>query len=119
MTTKTRGGNLLEIVQQMREFDPVMEVQAVAVFFCVGLHQGEDGISMYDIHKRLDIAQSSVSRNVYKLSFTNRHRERGVDLLESYEDPMERRRKLVRLTKKGERIYERLSKLVVPSKVSK
>jgi len=108
----SHGGNLLEIIQAMREFDPVMEVQAVAVFFCVGLHQSEEGISMQDLGDKLDIAQSSVSRNVFKLSLVNRHRERGVDLLESYEDPMERRRKLVKLTNKGKRVYDRLSELV-------
>ena len=72
----------------------------------------KDGISMQDISEKLDLAQSTVSRNVFKLSFTNRHRERGIDLLEAFEDPMERRRKLVKLTAKGKRVYETLAELV-------
>lgn len=117
-----RGSNLLEIIERMREFDSQMEIQACAVFFCVGLHQNMtvkgrnygEGIPMQEISRKLGIAQSSVSRNVYKLSYINRHRSKGVDLLEAYEDPMERRRKLVRLSRKGQRVYESLSNLVVP-----
>ena len=110
MTTK--GYNLLRIIEEMRKFDPLLESQAIAIFFVVCLEGGKDGISMQDISEKLDLAQSTVSRNVFKLSFTNRHRERGIDLLEAFEDPMERRRKLVKLTAKGRRVYETLSELV-------
>jgi DNA-binding MarR family transcriptional regulator len=111
MMTK-KGLNLLKIIEEMRKFDPLLESQAIAIFFVVCLDGGEDGISMQDISEKLDLAQSTVSRNVFKLSFTNRHRERGIDLLEAFEDPMERRRKLVKLTAKGRRVYDTLSDLV-------
>ena len=108
-----RGSNLLEIIERMREFDSQMEIQAVAVFFCVGLHQNMT-VKGRNYGEGIPMQEISVSRNVYKLSFINRHRAKGVDLLEAYEDPMERRRKLVRLSRKGQRVYENLSKLVVP-----
>ena len=47
-----------------------------------------------------------------KLSITNRYRVSGIDILEAYEDPIERRRKLVRLTPKGKRVWKSLQDLV-------
>jgi DNA-binding MarR family transcriptional regulator len=106
--TMSSGLNLLKIIEEMRKFDTQIEAQAVAVFFFVAIHGGRDGVAMQTISEELDIAQSSVSRNVYKLGDINRHKKIGIGLLETFEDPMERRRKLVRLTSKGKRVHSTL-----------
>jgi DNA-binding MarR family transcriptional regulator len=106
--TMSSGLNLLKIIEEMRKFDTQIEAQAVAVFFFVAIHGGKEGVSMQTISEELDIAQSSVSRNVYKLGDINRHKKIGIGLLEAFEDPMERRRKLVRLTSKGKRVHSTL-----------
>ena len=49
-----------------------------------------------------------MSRNVATLSAINRHREKGHELVESFEDPTDRRNKLVKLTHKGERLAKRI-----------
>ena len=100
--------NLLKIIEEMRKFDSQIEAHAVAVFFFVAMKNNKDGVAMQTIGEELDIAQSSVSRNVYKLGDINRHKETGIGLLEAFEDPMERRRKLVRLTAKGKRVHNTL-----------
>ena len=92
----------------MRKFDTQMEAQAMAVFLFVAIHGCRDGVAMQVISKDLNISQSSVSRNAYKLGDINRHKKNGVGLLETFEDPMERRRKLVRLTAKGKRVHNTL-----------
>ena len=104
------GGNLLKIIQEIRKFDPQIESQAIAIFFLVGLEAGKDGISMQDIANKLDLAQSSVSRNVFKLSFNNKNR--NIGLVESFEDPKERRRKLVILSPKGKMVFDTLKDYV-------
>ena len=107
-TMTNSGLNLLKIIEEMRKFDTQIEAQAIAVFFYVAIHGGKEGVSMQTISEELDIAQSSVSRNVYKLGDINRHKQIGIRLLEAFEDPMERRRKLVRLTSKGKRVHSTL-----------
>ena len=105
------GLNLLKIIEEMRKFDSHMESQTIAVFFYVCLYSGADGVSMQTISQKLDIAQSSVSRNCYKLGDKTRDGI-GIGLLQSFEDPEERRRKLVRLTAKGRRVFNTLSDMV-------
>ena len=105
------GLNLLKIIEEMRKFDSHMESQTIAVFFYVCLYSGADGVSMQTISQKLDIAQSSVSRNCYKLGDRTRDGI-GIGLLQSFEDPEERRRKLVRLTAKGRRVFNTLSGMV-------
>jgi len=104
--------NLLKIIEEMRKFDSQIEAQAIAIFFYIGIHGPQEGVRMQKIAEELDIAQSSVSRNVYKLGDVNRHKKPGIGLLIAFEDPMERRRKLVRLTSKGKRVFHTLSDLV-------
>jgi DNA-binding MarR family transcriptional regulator len=105
------GLNLLKIIEEMRKFDSHMESQTIAVFFYVCLYSGADGVSMQTISEKLDLAQSSVSRNCYKLGDRTRDGI-GIGLLQSFEDPEERRRKLVRLTAKGRRVFNTLSDMV-------
>ena len=95
----------------MRELDQEIQAQTIAVFLVVA--KSPLPIKMQDIGKELGLAQSSVSRNVAYLGDWSRHKEKGHGLIEAYEDPMERRRKLVKLTKKGERfatsLYETIN----------
>jgi DNA-binding MarR family transcriptional regulator len=52
------------------------------------------------------MAQSSVSRNVSILAKWKWNRSEGLNFVETREDPMERRRKLVSLTNRGKRLYD-------------
>ena len=106
-----KGKNLLTIIEEIRKFDSHMESQTIAVFFYVCLYGGADGVSMQTISEKLDLAQSTVSRNCYKLGDRTRDGI-GIGLLQSFEDPEERRRKLVRISAKGRRVFNTLSDMV-------
>jgi len=86
-------------------------MQQFRVFVEVALHDPEP-MPMSELSVAVGIAQSSVSRNVAALSSWSRHHEKGHELLRAYEDPMNRRRKLVELTPKGKAVKSRLDKLL-------
>ena len=101
---------ILKVIERFRELDAEVQTQTVAVFLVVAKHPVP--MKMQDIANELGLAQSSVSRNVGWLGSWSRHHKKGQELLEAYEDPMERRRKLVRLTAKGTRFAKSLSDLI-------
>tara|TARA_Y100000401_G_scaffold23031_1_gene15591 strand:- start:9193 stop:9534 length:342 start_codon:yes stop_codon:yes gene_type:complete len=109
MKNRSEAVKLLEVLQDFRELDAEIQSQCIAVFLTVVARGGEN-VSMAEIQKDLDMPQSSVSRNVALLSKWSRHGQKGHDLLESHEDPKERRRKLCRVTAKGKRFIERIFK---------
>ena len=104
------GLQMLKMVQDFRRFDPDIQSQTMAIFFYVAIHShgkfAETGVPMTAIADDLDIAQSSVSRNISILSKWKWSRKEGLNFVETKEDPMERRRKLVRLTNRGQRFYD-------------
>ena len=87
-----------------------MQAQSIAVLLKVAKHPVP--IRMADIAAELGLSQSTISRNVAYLGDWSRHKTEGHKLLEAYEDPMERRRKLVRLTNKGTRFVKSLTEII-------
>lgn len=86
-----------------------LELQTIQTFLivCIG---GE--VSMQEIEKQLDFGQSTTSRNVSKLGIGISLDEPGPRLVEAYEDPAWRRRKLVRLTARGAKLAEDLTNIL-------
>jgi len=101
--------NLLKHIESFRKFDADIQSQTIAVFLYVGINEGEEGVPMTTIAKDLNMAQSSVSRNVSLLSKWSWSRKEGLNFVEALEDPMERRRKLVKLTNRGNKLYATIS----------
>jgi DNA-binding MarR family transcriptional regulator len=95
-----------DIYQCFQEYDSEMLVQTMRTFLNVAM--ASESISMQKLVVNLNMPQSTLSRNVATLSAINRHREKGHELVESFEDPTDRRNKLVKLTYKGERLAERI-----------
>lgn len=64
---------------------------------------------MQDLIELVGVSQSSVSRHIDRLA-RGRPREPGFGLVEAYEDPDYRKRKLVRLTPRGQALVVELDK---------
>lgn len=108
MDTKTlyKGYRFLE---EFRKLDPEMPTQQAAAFLMVAM---TPGITMKDMARKLGISQASCSRNVSALSEMHRLNKPGLDLVYAIEDPAERRRKIVNLTPRGERVAESLREIL-------
>jgi DNA-binding MarR family transcriptional regulator len=89
----------LKLVQGIRQIDPEMPLQQAHCFLIIA--EAEEGLSLSDIAKKANIGLATASRYVAALGKLNRHREEGLQIIEAFEDPMERRKKIIRLTHKG------------------
>lgn len=87
--------------------DPEMPLQQARCLFIVA--QSEEGMSLSDIAKKAGIGLATASRYIGALGKINRHREEGLQLIESFEDPMERRKKIIRLTIKGKTVVRKIT----------
>lgn len=91
-------GDAVELVYRLRQMSGDMPI---AQAYCLLLIAMYEGLSVKDIAERADIGMASASRYVSMFSNWNRPGEAGLGLVEAVEDPMERRKKIVRLTPKG------------------
>ncbi len=105
ITDNKNARRLISIIEEFRKLAPDMQAQTIYIFLLVVAHPG---ISMKELVKTTGLASSSVSRNVALLSETHIGGQPGHNLLRAYEDPMDRRTKLVELTHKGKQVYATL-----------
>jgi DNA-binding MarR family transcriptional regulator len=99
VSAKMTLDNALRLITAIRTIDPEMPLPQVHCFLIVA--NSEDGLSLSEIAKKANVGLATASRYIASLGKINRHREEGFQLIESFEDPMERRKKIIRLTTKG------------------
>ncbi|MBT9289678.1 MarR family transcriptional regulator [Prosthecodimorpha staleyi] len=88
-----------------------MPFQQVQTLLLVSMYPG---ITLSELADRLEIAQSSASRNVAALGKVHRLQKEGLDFVEAIEDPSERRRKICFLTERGHREVLGLMRMLYP-----
>lgn len=101
---------LFKAIEDFRAVDPEIPAQGVALFLYSAIYPG---CTMTDLQKHLGMTQSSCSRNVSALSEWHRLEKPGLGLVAATPDPMERRRKIVRLTEKGEQLAASLTEAIM------
>jgi DNA-binding MarR family transcriptional regulator len=87
------------LLESISAINPEMPLQQARCLFIVA--ESEEGLSLSDIAKKAGIGLATASRYIGALGKINRKKEEGLQLIESFEDPMERRKKVIRLTTKG------------------
>jgi DNA-binding MarR family transcriptional regulator len=98
-------GRLIETLEQFRGIDAEMPVQAMLTFLHVARKEGQSGT---ELAKVLDLADSSLSRNLTALSSLNRHKQPGLDLVAyDYNPVVDARTKAATLTTKGRQFLSR------------
>lgn len=98
-------------LNELRELDPWMGLQTMETFLVIAMRPG---LTMQEIADATGLAQSSCSRNVALLSKWHRLGKPGADLVVTYEDPVERRRKIVFLNEKGINKAKRIIGILYP-----
>lgn len=70
-------------------------------------------LPLTDLEKLTGVVQSSVSRNVARMGPGATPAAPGLGLMETYEDPWYRRRKLVRITERGRKLASDIEKALL------
>jgi DNA-binding MarR family transcriptional regulator len=103
---------VFRVIEEIRKYDPELPTQTANTLLYIILHEGTPSCSMAGIAEALNLAQSSVSRNVSALSAVHRNRRPGMGLVETVIDPLERRRRIIRLTRKGREFVRDLEEMM-------
>ena len=98
-------GNALGLVNNLRSISGDMPM---AQAYCLLLIAQYEGLSLKDLAHRADIGMASASRYVSSFSKVGPRGEPGLGLVESFEDPMERRKKIIRLTARGRTVVNKI-----------
>lgn len=85
------------------KIDSELPTQHLHLLMHTAMHPGS---TIKDLEKMTGISRAAASRIVDYLSFRQYRDKAGPGLLAAEEDPMERRRKLVRITPKGEKFLQ-------------
>ncbi len=86
-------------IRTITQIDPDMNLQQL---YCLLVIANEpEGTSLTNIANKAGISMATASRYVSALGKIDRHHREGLHLVEAFEDPMERRKKIIRLTNKG------------------
>lgn len=97
-TLLKRQLNALKPFRKVRESMPLQYVQA---FLLVAT---EEHLNVSEYAKRAGTSQSLMTRHLADLGEVNRYHEEGFGLVEAYDDIMDRRNRLIRLTVKGKHV---------------
>lgn len=102
-----------DTLQIIRKFinNSELPMQTIQTYLYITKH-GE--VPLSDLEKVTGLSQSAVSRNVAKLGQGLTARDPGFGLVEAYEDPNFRRRKLVRLTPRGKALAQEVANVLGP-----
>jgi DNA-binding MarR family transcriptional regulator len=96
----------LKFIQGVSRIEPEMPLQQLHCLLIIS--QADEGLSLTELAQKVGITLATASRYVAALGKQNRHREEGLNLVEAFEDPMERRKKIIRLTTKGKIAVQKL-----------
>ncbi|WP_018868260.1 MULTISPECIES: MarR family winged helix-turn-helix transcriptional regulator [unclassified Thioalkalivibrio] len=107
MSYKKEAARAISFLKEVQMVQADMPAQTLRTFIEVA---NRPGITMTELARRLGYSQASCSRNVAALGKWHSYNKKGHDLLKAEEDPAERRRKIVKLTPKGELFAEALFK---------
>ena len=99
----------LKAVEALRTVDATLPVQALAAFLAIAINEGEN---VNSIAAKVDLAQSSASRNISSLTAWDWRKKPGLKLVEYREDPMNLSQKNLYLTERGKNLIRKLSEIL-------
>ena len=107
--TSHEAFKLLQMFEQLRVLDQEMPAQLLSCFLYIASHNPCHKVA---IEEGLNLSVASGSRNIDRLCKVNRLKQPGLGLVQKEEDPSNRRRLIISLTPKGEKLINNLKTAV-------
>ena len=102
---------LTSVMAQVRSIYADIPATTIQLFLVVATNPG---VNSKDLHKKVGGSPSAISRHLSLLGDYTIRGEVGLQLVESIEDPEDRRNKLTFLTLKGRQLAVNLMRIMVP-----
>lgn len=112
--TKSTFQWLVAVIEEFRKINPRMEAQTMLTFCAIAAAEG--ALPMREVERMTGMTTSSTSRNVAALGPYHSGGKEGLDLIVAFDNPENRRQKLLKLTPKGRRVAESIMRYVRPKK---
>lgn len=104
-TTTRSQAHLIRVLGELKRLDVDMPVaQALSLFII----SDREGLSLKELAEHADLGMASASRYVAAFGAPSRRTPKGLGFVSATEDPMERRKKIIKLTPKGRAFVNRL-----------
>lgn len=100
---------LLGFIEEFRKLSPEIQAQQIVVFLHV---IGKPGITLKELERLTGLSSSSVSRNVLALSAVYKKGVPGHNLIETFDDPDDRRSKRAKPKARGIAVYNTLVEIL-------
>lgn len=117
MTSRKTAKELDAFIRSLRQIGDTLSgdisINQMLVFLTVA-HNERFGVetTMVDLAKGIGLTQASASRNIQALSKWRKKDYPGYDLIEQFLDPVDRRRKPLRLTPTGKQTLKRVEEAI-------
>jgi DNA-binding MarR family transcriptional regulator len=97
--------NTLAALKPFKNLRDTMPLQCAATFLLVA---SEEGLNVNAYAKRAGIRPPLMTRHLADIGKTNRYHEEGFGLVEQFDNVLDRRERLIRLTTKGRNLVREI-----------
>jgi DNA-binding MarR family transcriptional regulator len=102
---------ILEVFRGMNQDMPIGEAVSF-LLIAAGETRGGGGLTVTELSKLGDFSLAAASRYMRSLASKNRHGEPGHDIITDYRDPIDDRRKVLRVSEKGNVVLQQLADIL-------
>ena len=112
VTTDHQMEKVLKVIELFRDIDSEIPAQVISVFLYIASHNDCSKVQLQDEDVGIDMPSASASRNTDWLAHKHRLGKRGLNLIEKYRDPHDKRRQIMKLSNEGYELVEKIREIL-------